>query len=507
MPTLLGSGSSAYMVRTKNFFRNWSVPAEYRAEYTRIFQGWATFVEKASPQIRDDLKRGQQTNGSYLTHLEPLLDKLGNKFSDNSEQATKAAAARGSPKGGKAASSSSAKAGAGAKPVVCVVAVCALPPGGGKSTFFELLGELGAAIVSSDGLAAKGKKAFDSAMDAAIRNGGKAGGSSGATTQCIGYDKNIPDATGLDKLVRVCSAAGAKHGVEVRVTLVVPGSIDGGVCWERVRSRPQTYVGLCINQGGKGLSESRCKSILMDVFVRPSEQWRSSVAQGATIESNAFWESCTAMQALAAEVFAIAPTGQKVDEVDTFEGSADAPMRAVARTNNWIAVSFDGIAAHVTLVPPAASLPAQEGARKKALKALKAFHGCPVTVRVAGRYRAASRPVSGSVPRGRNGPRRDAPKVTRARVCFWEVEAVVPLGDGAPGTPRGKEFAEGVFEPQAAVYHITDVASKVGGASPKHAGEALAQLRGVEQKASGAVWELETFEHQPFEIVGRIEVK
>ena len=97
MPTLLGSGSSAYMVRTKNFFRNWSVPAEYRAEYTRIFQGWATFVEKASPQIRDDLKRGQQTNGSYLTHLEPLLEKLGNKFSDSSEQATKAAAAMGSP--------------------------------------------------------------------------------------------------------------------------------------------------------------------------------------------------------------------------------------------------------------------------------------------------------------------------------------------------------------------------------------------------------------------------
>jgi len=765
LPTLLGSGSAAYMARTTNFFRNWSVPAEHRAEYSRIFTQWAQFVDSAPANVREELK-----SRCYLQHLEPLLDQLGGaaRAPSGEEEATTvtvlAANLTGKPlsaeqteavsagrsefssqlamkntispgsfcvmknpprplmlkgaaeAGGREAPVTGAilavfepPEGGGAKgqvpqkffkmaekvrrdeqggqyahptalvlynpskqdiakatesleelvasapppaalPIVSVVAVCALPPGGGKSTFFEALAaaagspartasgsagggasaaggsgggggggggkrrrggsaasnlnntaqrlklKLGSeeieedagwtvtltatkedgsvavqvqgqgrskkeakgkaaegamshfdsaeggggggggggapaskasplaksvvakaaggggarqqqvAIISSDGLREQGKKAFDAMLDLAVRDGGAGNGPS-----CIGYDKNIPDPTGLDKMVRLLSAAGAKHGVDVRVTLVVPASIDGDACWERVLSRPKTHIGL--HTHGE-LSAAKAKGLLQSAFLQPSERWRPAVAaQPAAIESDAFWQSVGAVRQLAATALAAAPSGQKLADIDTFESSGDSP-HPERRSGNWIAVSFEGIGAHVTLVPPAAPTAKEEGARKRALATLGKFHGQSVTVRVAGRYNAASSPISGSVPRGRNAPRRTSSqtKVSRARVCFWEVESIslsVAAGQGSAGN---QEFRAAQFAPQAAIYHITDVASCAGGAKPKSAAEALSQSRGVERngspvKGSGAEWVLECWEHEPFELVGKVEIK
>ena len=83
-----------------------------------------------------------------------------------------------------------------------VVAVLALPPGGGKSTFFKALTKAGSAegvpvnIVSSDdfGRGKSARQRFETAMvNAAI-------GSDGTPLAIVGYDKNVPNADAWDRV-------------------------------------------------------------------------------------------------------------------------------------------------------------------------------------------------------------------------------------------------------------------------------------------------------------------
>ena len=68
LPCLLKQGPRAYIARTENFFRNWSVPEEHRPRLREVFSRWAIEVHAQHPTVRADLE-----TGSYLRTLEPLL--------------------------------------------------------------------------------------------------------------------------------------------------------------------------------------------------------------------------------------------------------------------------------------------------------------------------------------------------------------------------------------------------------------------------------------------------
>ena len=150
-----------------------------------------------------------------------------------------------------------APAGPPAKRVV-IVAVGALPPGGGKTSFFaafdKAVGDAlrarenggadrdvrrRAAIVSSDAE----KENFDSRLAQRLRS-----------VAVVGYDKNVPNCAGVAKLARVAAHAAGAAKVDARVLLVVPTSApDAETLWARVAARPAGDAALHAHgDGGPG---------------------------------------------------------------------------------------------------------------------------------------------------------------------------------------------------------------------------------------------------------------
>jgi hypothetical protein len=139
------------------------------------------------------------------------------------------------------------------KPMVIVVGILALPPGGGKSTFFNILQKkTNAIIVSSDECTVKNKK-FDSELARVIKNSVNSsknqyiqvdtsgGGGGEQIVRVIGYDKNIPDDKGFEKMIRVIRPCNSES-IDLRIAIVVPGDIDREQCWSRVAKRDNSYV-------------------------------------------------------------------------------------------------------------------------------------------------------------------------------------------------------------------------------------------------------------------------
>ena len=149
----------------------------------------------------------------------------------------------------------------GASMMVVVVGILALPPGGGKSTMMRMLQEMeDATIVSSDECTVK-KKNFDQQLRAAVKASAtvlfqqNARGGGSATKRkyaLVGYDKNIPQASGLAKLLKVLRPAAedvaklSGGAVELRLSFVVPESLSEQQCWARIKQRDESYLLNCI---------------------------------------------------------------------------------------------------------------------------------------------------------------------------------------------------------------------------------------------------------------------
>eukprot|EP00924_Labyrinthula_sp_SR-Ha-C_P005468 augustus_masked-scaffold_1-processed-gene-32.51-mRNA-1 protein AED:1.00 eAED:1.00 QI:0/-1/0/0/-1/1/1/0/936 len=139
--------------------------------------------------------------------------------------------------------------------VFCVVG---LPPGGGKSAYFEMLkshqkvlGEDSVAIVSSDAHAGSNKRArFEESLSDALEY-----------STLIGYDKNIPDLKALQVLLDSLDKRTSSQ--DIRVVCTVPESIDRKLFFRRVKKRGKNHIGLAINNStsGKPLTESQCYQI------------------------------------------------------------------------------------------------------------------------------------------------------------------------------------------------------------------------------------------------------
>jgi len=125
-------------------------------------------------------------------------------------------------------------------------------------------------VVSSDECT-KTKKNFDAELKAAIKaaaarvtaNGN--GHAKGLGYAVVGYDKNVPQASGLAKLLKVLRplAMGTDQGlaravgaVDLRVALVVPEFLDRAACWQRIQARGPSYL---LNDAG-GMAPGACSS-------------------------------------------------------------------------------------------------------------------------------------------------------------------------------------------------------------------------------------------------------
>ena len=142
-------------------------------------------------------------------------------------------------------------------PVRTVVAVLALPPGGGKSSLFAALRAEGASVASSDEERARGGQ-FDQTLGRLLR-----------TEPLVCYDKNVPNLEGFVKLLKVLTAIERQQRVQVRVLLVVPASIRHDVAWARVEGRPADDNALNVHtcNGGRAEAYRIFKTIFHDACV------------------------------------------------------------------------------------------------------------------------------------------------------------------------------------------------------------------------------------------------
>lgn len=311
-----------------------------------------------------------------------------------------------------------------------VVAVAALPPGGGKSSLFQSLAHLGWEVVSSD-LERTRSGNFDATLARLLR-----------ACPMVCYDKNVPDVPALARLCRVLRAAEAQHGLRIRVLLVVPDRIERDLAWQRVSDRSPSDIALsCHIPGGA----DKAYSIFNNIFYLPSRALLplAQALPGAEV-SGAFWDGIEAMHQLAdvlhtRAVDGQAPTVESLQEA--LESSAEG--RAAA---SYMAATIPGTKLHMTLVPPAQpdASNAANAERGRAILALQPYVGATVTLTLR-----AYHLVTWLVDRGGGGARGKQIQ----QLAVWEVEAVAGLPDGVH------------FVPQSQIYHVTDLAALIGRSS------------------------------------------
>ena len=392
---------------------------------------------------------------------------------------------------------------------VTVIAALALPPGGGKSTLFGALQQLGAAVVSSDAIRARKlpASAFDVEMEQALRR-----------HAVVCYDKNVPNPEGLAKLVRTLTAASrqqpAEHRsqhrsppaevqsrLELRLLLVVPSRLEHDVAWARVEARPRTDVALNVHTVQGGPREAY--HIFRNIFFGPCLSLLPLAQRlPGALTSDAFWRGAAATQQLAAQLMQTARDGAAAPleavaaavaagaEAGGPGGDGAGAGGAGAVRAHWASLEIPGTKLHVTLVPPAGSSspaeafstvppPADERsddrARAQAARRLVPLRGQWARVALAHYHLAVSR----------DGTR---------QVGFWEVRAV----DGLP--------AEAHWAPQRAYYHVTDKASLVG----CNAATAFEVLRALRRGDLHPDWRITTLPtqpgHEPYSVAGEVKV-
>jgi hypothetical protein len=308
-----------------------------------------------------------------------------------------------------------------------VVAVAALPPGGGKSSLFQALENLGWGVVSSDFERSRSGN-FDHTLARLLR-----------ARPLVCYDKNLPDAAALAKLCRVLRATEGQHGLRVRVLLVVPDRLEHDIAWQRIRDRPSTDIALsCHIDGGP----DKAYSMFHNIFFLASQKLLplAQSLPGAEV-SSAFWESLEASEQLADVLHRRAEDGEAPSIESIVEALESSAEGRAAATTSYMAATIPGTKLHMTLVPPAqpGASSATNAERGRAILALQPFVGATVTITLRA-YHLANWRAGGGGARARRSQ----------QLAVWEVEAVSGLPD------------ELHFPAQSALYHVTDTAALIG---------------------------------------------
>ena len=354
-------------------------------------------------------------------------------------------------------------------PTRTVIAILALPPGGGKSSLFRALQDEGASIVSSDDERMRGGH-FDNTLSQTLRS---------APLVC--YDKNVPNVEGLNKLIKVLGGVERQQRVLIKVIPVVPLSIQHDIAWGRVESRPRTDHALNVHtcQGGRSGAYRVFKSIFLD----PSAAFLPLASQlPSVIASDAFWQGMDAAKGLASSVLAQLPSAATLEVLQQAVDSLTRGDGLVSGSGAWMCAEIPRTKLHVTLVPPANAFGRatshDEGnyERTAAIKRLQPYAGRRVSVVLLRYHLASSRAAAGGDGKGGRGGRgrgRGGVVTPERQVGFWEVGAL-------SGLPEEAQYAV-----QRDVYHVTDTASLIG-CAPREANDVLRALR---RGDLGAEWE------------------
>ena len=369
------------------------------------------------------------------------------------------------------------------RPVRTVVVLCALPPGGGKSTFYNALREAGAAVVSSDEEKARGGK-FDAVLATALQS-----------QPVVCYDKNVPNIEGFSKVVRVLSSIAKDRRLAVRVLVVVPSHLEHDVAWARVQARPPSHNALNVHTPTGGAQEAY--GIFKTIFFDACQAFQpQAAALPAALVSGAFWEDLDATRALAATAFErVADAPALADLKTAVESVAGGVPTGGGGGCAWACAEIPATKLHVTLVPPAyGGDRATERERAAAVRRFRPLASQGVRLHVLRYIFARSRAFVGAAPtpaKSTKGHGRESAPTER-RVGFWEVGAI-------DGLPEEAHYAQ-----QREVYHITDTASLVGTA-PRDAAEILRALRHGDVMA--AEWDVSGMgETTPCDVFAQVKI-
>lgn len=285
-------------------------------------------------------------------------------------------------------------------------------------------------MVSSDECT-KASKNFDAEVKTAIKSAAarlqresrknSSNGNQQESFAVVGYDKNIPQPSGLAKLLKVLRplAEGTEKGnpvpVNVRVALVMPEYLDWDVCWSRIEARDGTYLLNNCPPSVKGsMPPGDCRKVF-DNFYSLAKKWlpvAQDIAPEHAIVTPAFFppkSSSTSSQgssddggrsACAQVIAELVGNFQQMNaralpfaDLDrAFQASEDADGSsklnggtgggggegAGASLNGravWCSAPVDRTNLHLTLVPPPGSREGNEAARKDALDRMKPQHG------------------------------------------------------------------------------------------------------------------------------------
>lgn len=316
------------------------------------------------------------------------------------------------------------------KPRRTIVAIAGLPPGGGKSTFFAQLALAGATVISSD----EHKGGFDDKVRQALRK-----------SDVVGYDKNIPNADGLAKLVRILTPSTKDY--DLRAIVVVPQTIDADECWRRIAARPAAHIGLHTHDEG---GEAKAFQLFESIFLQPCRQSLADFHEetGAMVTPCFFspiGEISQLVQSVRAR-FQADDLPALVTLGSAAGGGGGDAAHGRSRAQNWVGATLESSNLHMTLVPPTD----QASAEHRAYVELWAGReGAQLTISCTKYHHAW--------------------KTTQRKnwsIGFWEVDSV-----------EGLRAEADHYAPQSSAYHVTDVAAISGQAKPKSAKDILELIK------------------------------
>ena len=271
------------------------------------------------------------------------------------------------------------------------------------------------------------------------------------TQSVVGFDKNVPDGRGLQKLLKIIRPLLSDRSLDIHYAAICPDRLLPDVMWRRIETRDRSH-GL----SPAVLGQSKCYGIFRN-FLTEAEAWlpAAQAIPGVRV-TDLFWaDNLDAWGAFTTDMLQQLQDWSRpiltLLDADNEDGPGVATVAAMGAGQHnssvggggWASADVSGTKLHMTLVPPASSRDDEEG-RREALKKLRTKDGVRVTI-TASRYHIAVT--------------RD--KKSKRRICFWEVDEVEGLED------------EDHYEPQRRFYHITDIGSLGPGTKAAHAFDAM----------------------------------
>jgi len=403
-------------------------------------------------------------------------------------------------------------------PLVIVVAILALPPGGGKSTFMKLLQtKANALIVSSDVCTQKNKK-FDKEIVNSVKNAANSPKHQyiqkitykdddhdimhdERRIRIIGYDKNIPDEKGFEKLLKLMSTCINPEKMNLKIAIIVPQEVNPDECWNRILKRDDSYL---LTPALK--PENEVHKIFNNFYSMTSSFLikAQGLVSNQTCITECFFNQMNdnnddkndddddGMTKCSKLVDSLIKMNERVDEDLLFDDPDCMPFHAQSIDHleevlfandsnlggdavsasggggatghvNWCAANVMGCSLHMTLVPPPGSRNTEaDKDRHSIIKNLKAKNGNKIIIS-ASKYHIAEISSSSQTGGKQNNKKQHE---ARKRVGFWEVDSV-----------NGLEEADH-YPNQRRCYHITDVGSLGNSTKPFASFEVLNESGG-----------------------------